>query len=191
MEKWKGQVSSLADELALRYDRILIVAHSMGTLFALSEAISHQERVMGLFLLGAPLKIFMKPSAAVNSMKVIFDRVAEDDVVAVAARDSYSMIPSKNVLSYAGWLPRYLELFQEIKRVRGQLSLVKVPCYVFQSEKDELVSMGALRYLRSVEKAEISILRKSRHFYYDPEDYAYLLECFQAFLKMSQSLCGV
>ena len=132
MEKWKRQVDCIVNHLVRRYDRILIVAHSMGTLFALSEAVRHEDKVKGLFLLAVPLKISPKPSAAVNSMKVAFDWVAEGDRAASAARDAYSIAPDKRVWSYAGWIPRYLELFQEIKRTRALLAFVNVPCYVFQ-----------------------------------------------------------
>lgn len=183
MEQWKSQVSRIMNHLSEQYDHVLIAAHSMGTLFALSEAIEHQKKVRGLFLMAVPLKLFLRPSAPVNSLKVIFDRISEEDAVAVAARDAYSMAPSRKVWSYAGWLPRYMELFKEIKRTRGLLPLLDVPCYVFQSENDELVSMNAIRYLQGNRKVEVSVLRRSRHFYYQPEDYAYLLEGFQSFVE--------
>lgn len=182
MEKWKTQVNSLMDHLAQRYDRILIAAHSMGTLFAISEAIEHRGKVRGLFLLAVPLKVAVKPSAVINSMKAAFDCVPEDDAVAMAARDAYSIAPSRKAWSYVRWIPHYLELLQEIKETRERISLATVPCCAFQSEKDELVSMGSIKYLRRNERIEISVLRKSGHFYYDPEDYAYLLECFQLFV---------
>ena len=183
MEAWKAQVSRTVDDLSERYERVLIAAHSMGTLFALTEAVGHRGTVKGLFLLAVPLQFALKPSAAVNSIKVICGCVSEDDAVAVAARDAYSIRPSRRIWGYAGWIPRYLELFREVKRVRGLLPLLDVPCYAFQSEKDELVSMGSSRYLQAGERVEINVLRQSRHFYYHPEDYAYLLQCFQAFIR--------
>ena len=183
MEQWKSQVSRIMHHLSEQYDHVLIVAHSMGTLFALSEAVAHREKVRGLFLMAVPLKLFLRASAPLNSLKVIFDRVSEEDAVAVAARNAYSMEPSRKVWSYAGWLPRYMELFKEIKRTRGLLPLLDVPCYVFQSENDELVSMNTIRYLQGNRNVEVSVLRRSRHFYYHPEDYAYLLEGFQSFVE--------
>ena len=44
MEQWKSQVSRIMHHLSEQYDHVLIVAHSMGTLFALSEAVAHRER---------------------------------------------------------------------------------------------------------------------------------------------------
>lgn len=183
MKKWKRQVSDTMKDLAERYENILITAHSMGTLFALSESIKYEGKVKGLFLLAVPLKLFLKPSASVNSLKVILDRVSEDDPAAMAARDAYSLIPSKKLWAYGGWIPRYLELFKEIRATRNRLSLVQVPCFVFQSEKDEMVSMGAVTYLKANPRIEITVLRRSRHFFYDDDDYAYLLECFKLFIE--------
>ena len=183
MEKWKRQVGDTMKDLSERYENILITAHSMGTLFALSESIKYEGKVKGLFLLAVPLKLFLKPSAPVNSMKVILNRVSEDDPAAVAARDAYSLIPSKKLWVYGRWIPRYFELFKEIRATRSRLSLVQVPCYVFQSEKDEMVSMGALKYLKTNPGFEITVLRRSRHFFYNDDDYTYLLECFQSFLN--------
>ena len=91
MKKWKRQVSDTMKDLAERYENILIAAHSMGTLFALSESIKYEEKVKGLFLLAVPLKLFLKPSASVNSIKVILNRVSEDDPAAMAARGAYKM----------------------------------------------------------------------------------------------------
>lgn len=182
MEKWKNQVRRLVDHLARRYDRILIAAHSMGTLFALSEAAMHKEKVKGLFLLAVPLKAFVKPSAVRNSMRAAFGLAPSDHGAAAAVKDAYSIAPSRRVWTYGAWIPHYLDLLKEMKAVRERLSQVDVPCYAFQSEKDELVSMGTLKYLKRNERIEISVLRKSGHFYYDPEDYAFLLECFQSFV---------
>ena len=92
--------------------------------------------------MAVPLKLFLRASAPLNSLKVIFDRVSEEDAVAVAARNAYSMEPSRKVWSYAGWLPRYMELFKEIKKNERTAAFAGCSLLCFQSENDELVSMN-------------------------------------------------
>ncbi len=88
--------------------------------------------------MAVPLKLFLRASAPLNSLKVIFDRVSEEDAVAVAARNAYSMEPSRKVWSYAGWLPRYMELFKEIKKNERTAAFAGCSLLCFQSENDEL-----------------------------------------------------
>ena len=60
MKKWEAQVDNAINTLALTHDNIYIVAHSMGTLFALNQAKTN-KKIKGLFLLSVPLKLKIKP----------------------------------------------------------------------------------------------------------------------------------
>ncbi len=66
MEKWEEQVENAVEELARIHEEIYIVAHSMGTLFAIEQAIK-SKKVTKLFLLAVPLKLFIKPRMITNS----------------------------------------------------------------------------------------------------------------------------
>ena len=55
MIEWKQQVKNALEELSETNNKIIIVAHSMGTLFAIQEAI--EKPVDELFLLNVPLKV--------------------------------------------------------------------------------------------------------------------------------------
>lgn len=55
MIEWKQQVKNALEELSETNNKIIIVAHSMGTLFAIQEAI--EKPVEELFLLNVPLKV--------------------------------------------------------------------------------------------------------------------------------------
>ena len=178
MEKWKKNVSDRLDYLTGRYENIIIVAHSMGTLFAIKESIRNPSQVKLLFLLAAPLKIFVKPSAVLNSFKVIF-KISGNDEVAIAAKESYSVEPSWKIWEYAGWIPRYMEFFKEVSNIRGLISDIKVPCVVYQSYKDELVARSSCKYLNRNPSIKINMLSTSRHFYYTEDDYEYLLSDFK------------
>lgn len=183
MEEWKAQVDAAVEELLEHHSRLLIVGHSMGTLFAIRQAIKHPDRVDGLFLLAVPLKIAIKPRMLRNSMCVYFGNVKEDDLWVQAAVSCYGTEPDWRFWRYIPWTNRYLELFKEIKDVKDQLSALKTPCYCYQSEKDELVSMKACGILRENKHVSVRVLENSGHYYYEEMDQRQLLEDFQGFIK--------
>lgn len=183
MKEWKSYVSNRLETLFSRYEEVYIVAHSMGTLFAIEAAIQRPDKIKGLFLLAVPLCFMPKPSVAWNSLKVIFDRIGESDEVGRAAKESFSMVADKNLLAYVSWVPRYLELMEETAYMRKIIDRLTVPAVVFQSKKDELVAAHACDYIKKCESMELYVLRNSRHFYYEQSDYKYLLESFNLFIK--------
>ena len=178
MIKWETQVEAAVDELAQTHAEICIVAHSMGTLFAIEQAIKN-EKVKKLFLLAAPLKLSLKPRMVVNVTKVYFNRVNPDNPVEVAARECCGVTQSKNLFSYLGWIPRYLELFAKIRQTGKHLPLLHTPCLAFQSEQDELVSVKSAAILETNPAVTVHRLENSSHYYYEPSDYAQILTTFQ------------
>ena len=182
MQKWEKQMRDAVDELMLSHTEVYIVAHSMGTLFAIDRAIEN-EAVKGLFLLAVPLVISPKPRMVSNLCKVYFDKIKPDDVVAQAAKRCYGIAQDKNPFHYVGWLPRYLELFAKAKETRRKIQLLQTPCVAYQSAKDELVSHKSAQRLAKNEKISVVELKNSGHYYYAPDDLAFLLRAFENFMK--------
>lgn len=185
MDIWKKQVHEKVVQLLQTHDRLLIVAHSMGTLFAISEALLFPERVAGLFLLAAPLKLSVKPRLAGNCWKVFRGKIAPDDIQAMAMQQAYGISQDYHIFRYLGWIPRYLELFREIRHVRGTVTRLRVPVIAFQSAQDEMVSLKAASILQEVPGSQVEVLKKSTHFYYDPSDLQRILRKFEDFYKDS------
>lgn len=177
MMKWKEQVNDAVEMLMKQHSQIIIVAHSMGTLFAISEAVKHPDVVKELFLLASPMKVKVKPRMLTSATKVYFG-IEDDDVYADAARRTYGIPDKQNLSKYAGWVPRYRELFKEIKEARSVLKYVKAKTHVYMSMDDELVSIDSIKYLKENKDFEIKILGKSAHFYYEESDYEKLLSEF-------------
>ena len=182
MKKWKKQIREALAELAEQHDSILIAAHSMGTLLAIGAAAEFPQ-VKSLFLLASPLKIRVKLLAVRNSLKVFFGKVSEDDPFAAATRNASSVPIPKNPFALIGWIPRYIELFRESAGIRKSLAQFNIPCSVFQSAHDELVSARSCRYLRDHPMIRLSILEDSYHFYYAPNDLSKILSAFSEELK--------
>jgi len=177
MKKWEDQVRAAVAELSATHREIYIVGHSLGSLLAIGEACQN-EKIRGLFLMAVPLKLFVKPKMLVNACKVGFDKVKEDDLVAVAARNCCGVAPDKNIFHYVGWIPRYLELFRKIEETRKLLPSLTVPCVAFQSAKDEMVSIRSAQLLQSNPAITVTELKYAGHYYYPQEDLELLLKSF-------------
>lgn len=183
MTKWKTQVDRVVEELLEHHDHLLIAGHSMGTLFAIRQAIRHPGKVKGLFLLAVPLKLWIKPRMLRTSMRVYLGKVKADDLWTRAAVNCYGIEPDRRFWRYIPWIKRYLELFREIRDVKGQLAALRTPCYCYQSKMDELVSMKACDILRGNKYAAVRVMENSGHYYYDAKDHKLLLDDFQSFIK--------
>lgn len=181
MKKWEDQVDTAVKELSLIHKQIYIVAHSMGTLFAIEQAIKN-ETIKKLFLLAVPIKLFLRPQMLSNSLKVYFDKIKPDDRMAIAAKKCCGIKHDKNLLAYYGWIPRYLELFRKIRYIRKCLTLLNTDCTAYQSCLDEMVSLKSITCLKHNSCISVVELKNSCHFYYDESDFSFLLAEFKSFI---------
>ena len=180
MKKWRRQAKDIAEKLCRKYENIIIAAHSMGTLFAIELAIKHAEKVKFLFLLACPMKVGLRFSAFRN---IYFIRRYGDRYSDEAAKNLIRLCSvkiEKGFFKYLGWIPRYLELFSEIRKVRKIYMSLNVPGFVFISKNDELVSETSADILRKNKNLHVRILSESSHSIYSREDYEYLLSSFKS-----------
>ena len=181
MQKWEAQVADVVENLCREYPNVLIIAHSMGTLFAIDAALQHPNTVKGIFLLSPPLRVGLKARLFSNALKVGLGFARPDDAGAMAARHAYSMVPDRRIWKYLGWVPRYLELFRKIRSTRKILPQLKTPTKAFLCEDDEMVSLRSDRYLLSHPAVELTYLPTSTHFIYSENDAALLCTAFKDF----------
>ena len=186
MKKWEMQVASVVEELSLTHEKIYIVAHSLGTLLAIDQAVQTQK-VCKLFLLAVPLRLSLKPKMVSNILKVYFDKIRPDDYEALAAKECYGIGKDKNLLHYIGWIPRYFELFAKIRKTRKVLNSLNTACLVFQSRNDEMVSRKSKKYFENKSNIILSELEKSGHYYYGKEDFDYLITEFKKMLALDSN----
>ncbi len=182
MAQWKETVFSRVESLLQTHQRLYIAAHSMGTLFAIQAAVAYPDRIAGLFLLGSPMRVFVRPATAVNSVRLTFGLVDPESRSALDMRDGLSVTPTKYLWKYIPWIPRFLELFREIHITRKLLPRLQVPTQVFQSKNDELVSYSSCMDLLGYEAIDCFGLRDSGHFGYGTADMALLRRQFTAML---------
>lgn len=181
MEKWEAQVTSVVEELSLFHKNIYIVAHSMGALLAMEQAVKN-DKISKLFLLAVPLCIALKPRMLRNVIKVYFDKIRPDDYEALAAKTCYGIENDRNPFHYIGWIPRYLELFAKIRQTRKIIKLLDTNCVAYQSRNDEMVSWKSRECLKQNPAIAVKELKNSGHYYYGQEDRAFLLDEFKKML---------
>lgn len=181
MARWTAQVEQAVAQLLETHRRLCIVAHSMGTLLAIRQALERPE-IAGLFLLAVPIRLRLRLRMLLNSWKVYSGHIRPDDPVGLAARRCYGIREDKNPLHYLGWIPRYLELFALIRRTRALLPRLTTPCLACQSMRDEMVAPSSAAYLRSRSAIRAVTLPRSGHFYYAPKELQQLNGLLSAFL---------
>lgn len=182
MKKWKAQVAAMLEELFARYEHIVLVGHSMGTLFSIEAAIAHPERIDKLFLLAVPTRPQYPPSTFATSLRVSQGNLAPEDTAALAMASATGITLSKNPFAYIGWLPRIVELLVLCRQVRKLLPRLTVPCRTYQSQVDELVSARSIKDLENHPYIHNTVLHNSGHFAYGPEDTRLLQKEFSEFL---------
>lgn len=182
MKKWETQVSNIIADLSQTHTDIYIVAHSMGTLLAIEQAIC-SDVIKGLFLLAIPIKIFPRKLMFTNAWKVYRNKVKTTDTFAIAAKNSCSIHHEGNLFAYIGWIPRYLELFKKSHRIHKNMQLLRTQTVAFQSKMDEMVSYRSVKALVQVPAISVYTLKNSTHFCYDAFDLQFLIAEFNKFLS--------
>lgn len=186
MKKWREQVWNVFSELRGTHERVILVGHSMGTLFAIQLAVENPEKVKQLFLLAVPLRPWMRWFGMINMLRMPFGLIREDHPVEAATKEVCGVGTTWMIWKYLGWIPRFLELFAEIGRTEKILADLKAPCVAYQSKRDELVMNLTRRVLDRSGVMEIRDLPDSTHFYYAPEDKTLILQEFTALIQMTK-----
>ncbi len=184
MPEWKQQVKDALEELSESNDKVVIVAHSMGTLFAIQEAV--ERPVDALFLLNVPLKVRVTLRLFRTSWRVFTGKIKPDDKWSLAAQNAYSIERDYHIFRYLGWIPRYLELFSEIRKTRNIIGSLRTPSQIYLSRLDEMVSPKCSERFRDCPCVCVKELKTSGHFYYSPEDQCFMKEEFIGMLQKLQ-----
>ena len=149
MAKWKQQVNTWLETLFSRHKHIVILAHSMGTLFSLQAAIDHPDKIQKLVLLNVPTRPHYPLSTARSAYRMTKGSSRLEDGVAWEMQNVVGVTLSPNILKYLGWIPNFWSLLVECRRVRKLLPQLKTPTHTFQSRKDELVSFRSVKDLEN------------------------------------------
>ena len=183
MKMWKSQVFSIFRRLCETHDRVILVAHSMGTLFAMQMALEQPEKIPFLFLIAAPMRPGLRLFGVINCLRLVFGKVRQDRPLEVATRNVCGVQTTRKLWKYIKWIPRFLELFREIACTEKRMGAIDVPCVAWQSRRDELVTNWTKDVLERSGVMEVHELLNSTHFYYDPQDQKTVRASFEKLLN--------
>ena len=166
MEDWKRYVWKTFDKLASTHRHVILVGHSMGTLFAIQLAAEKGEKIPFLFLLASPICPKVGVSAVQHSVGLVFPNPYGDPKIHRAMSNSGSVTLTKKVWKYIPWIPNLLDLLTEARKTKQLLPKLQTKTIVFQSKFDELVSRRSESHLKQCPNVKITVLANSTHFYY-------------------------
>lgn len=172
MKKWKAQVQATLAEAFNSHEKVVIVAHSMGTLFAIQSAIDHPDKIPCLFLLAVPTRPWVRFSTLITAVQIAFGKLDTPATQAMRGETALELTPK--LWKYIGWAPRMIELLTQCRRTRKILPLLQVPTQTFQSQEDELVSARSCGDLEHHPFIRNTVLTGSGHFVYGAEDAEFL-----------------
>ena len=172
---WRQHVHGVLLRLQQTHARVYLVGHSMGALLSILEAADAPEGVAGLLLMAVPLHIRVKPSAlGRNLLRGLGWGESREELARF-----YGMEPDWRIWCYAGWIPRYLELFSLSRQARQALPRLTIPTRAFMHGQDELVSPKSGALLATCPAVTLRTLEHSMHHNITPEDRETLLAALQ------------
>ena len=168
MKKWKAQVHGLLDQLSDRYDSILVIGYSMGTVLEI-EALPYYPKVRGMLLLNVPMCPFVNPRIVPGTLKMLGGKKVADNSMAESIDRSMGITLTPGLFQYIRWIPRFIELFGLCRHCRKHKDNIQVPCIAYLGSIDELVSMRSRKYLEGNPNVTLRIMEGGGHLYYPPE----------------------
>ena len=163
---WEAHVRDAVGELRASHERVYIMAHSLGTLLAIREAVRDDRQIAGMLLLCVPLRIWSRPTAWLRNLH----RVLHPAKYAGEMRTCYGTETDWRLWRYIGWIPRYLELFILSREARQVVHRVKVPTVAFMAGRDEQVSLRSERCMAGNPTITLRRMPRSGHHLFTPED---------------------
>lgn len=171
-QEWENHVRAALHDLRASHERVYIVAHSLGTLLSIREAVQDDSQIAGMLLLCVPLRIWSRPSALVRNIgKGVLGMTSQEEL-----RTCYGTEVDWRVWRYIGWIPRYLELFRLSRDARQEVRRLQVPTIAFMAKKDEQVSLRSVKEMADVPAIEVRYMPESHHHEFAPEDKEALLD---------------
>ncbi len=178
MFQWKEHVWKAFGELSSQHEHIILVGHSMGTLFALQLAARYPEKVGSLFLLQVPLYVGLRWHGIYRMLKFPFGWLKKDDPYEASIMTACGVMPDPWIYKYTPWILRVYELLRQMRQTRKVLTKLKAPAIAIQCRRDELVANKSARVLRKSGTVEVLELPASSHFYYNEEEQRIITEAF-------------
>ena len=147
MKQWKEYVWQTFDRLSQTHCHVVLVGHSMGTLFSIQLAMEKGERVPFLFLLASPLCPRVSFACVRHLTGIVFNYHPGKHKIQDAMHTTVGITTTRKLWKYLGWIPNFWSLLGECRRTKKALPHLKTKTFVFQSRRDELVAFRSSKHL--------------------------------------------
>jgi carboxylesterase len=168
MQQWKAEVWKVFRQLAENHEKIVIVGHSMGTLFALQLAVEFPDQVAFLFLIASPIRPWVSLRGIGCCLRASFGCAREDHPAEMAILRAGGTKLTKKLWRYIPWAPHMICLLLDAHATEKLLQRLQTKTLVFQSKRDEMVSLRSGKILEQLSCVSLTTLPGSTHFYYPP-----------------------
>lgn len=170
MQQWKTEVWRVFHELARTHRRVVIVGHSMGTLFALQLAMENPDKVPFLFLIASPICPWVSFQGAICCLRASLGCARQDHPAEQAITLAGGTKLTRKLWCYIPWTANMISLLREADRTKRMLPRLQTQTIVFQSKRDEMVSLRSGKILQRQKTVTLTTLAESTHFYYPQQD---------------------
>ena len=170
MTQWKRAAQAAFDQLAATHEKVVIVGHSMGTLFALQLAVQNPKKVALLFLIAAPIRPWVSLRGMVCCLRASFGCPREDRPAEMAILRAGGTKLTRKLWRYIPWAPHMIALLRLAKETERLLPRLETDTIVFQSRKDEMVHLRSGEILNRYACVQLTTLPNATHFYYPEEE---------------------
>ncbi len=134
---WEAYVRRQIRAYAARYERIVIVGHSMGGLLGLNESTEKKSHIAGVFLISPPIQINLAPwSIQARARLALSARQKE----MWQRYTDLSSVSASSLPVYLLWSRPFGALLLLIRKTRRRMGEFTVPVYYVHSKRDESVS---------------------------------------------------
>lgn len=175
MKKWKAQTQNVLKDLCSRYETVLLVGFSMGTLLQM-YALPAYPQVKGLFFMNVPMYPKLSLTMMLRSLRLSFGKPRLQDPHEAACAADAGVVLTKKLWQYLSWLPRFWELLQLSRYCRKHADQVQLPCYAYFGKRDEVVALRSAKFFAHNPHAITRIFDTAGHFWYAPQDRQTLLQ---------------
>lgn len=183
LDDWIQYVNHYIYQMQQKYNHIIIVGHSMGSLLAASYAAHFPGKIDAMVLLATPLTIKLKPRVMIGAVKIAAGKISKKDPYVIAECKAISVGKTKSY-TYIRWIPRYIDLLILIAYTKKQLRKIKIPVLIIHSKKDEFIASRTLKIVKQqLKNNNIVVLEDSGHFCYHASDIVKLELVFKRFLQ--------
>ena len=185
-QKWEAQLTAEIKSVCERYDRVLVVAHSMGCMLSANAIVQlgFESKIAGMLFLGAALYPKCDLPVVHTAIRMIFFKQEKRDTRTAAARACCGVEVYRAPLwQLLGSAPRFLDLFAISRYTRKRIEAYRLPMVALQSYKDEVVARRSIKPFLKNPHAKGEFLKQSSHFYYPPEDTRRICKVFAEMVK--------